>query len=933
MLERYGHGGDLWTAAETFSRSKDDFLDFSSNMNPLGPPAAVETILRERWREVTAYPDPAVRGLRKALAAKYRIPEESILVGNGAAELIDLAVRVLKPEVTALARPAFSEYEEAVDKAGGRVYELPLREEHGFVMQLDDVQRAVAASDLLFFGSPNNPTGRRLPPEALALLDEAKKTVILDEAFIDFCPDEEQATMIRRAASSPHWMVIRSMTKFYSIPGLRLGFIVAHPDRIVRMRSQQVQWSVNTLAQLVGEAVLEDADFERRTRGWLAEERPRLAGKLAALGLQVTPSDTNYLLFSLRPLGLNVKRLQAEMGRRGVLIRDASLFPGLDETYARVAIRLREDNEQLVAELAASIAVLQERGRPQAAPSAAADAPLASVPSSAAAAGANGAAPQSEGRASRMLPSGAGAGATLMVQGTSSDAGKSLITTALCRILLQDGLRVAPFKSQNMSLNSYVTPDGKEIGRAQGMQADACRIPATTDMNPILLKPKKDMVSQVVVHGKPYRDLDARTYRERYLSEAEEVVKASLNRLRAAYDAVVLEGAGSPAEVNLKDRDIVNMRMAGWADAPVVLVADIDRGGVFASLVGTLDIFTQEERDRVGGFIINKFRGDVTLLQPGLDWLERRTGKPVLGVIPYLPDLELEDEDSASLDRKLATGIIAGANTAAAAGDSIDIAVIRLPRLSNFTDIDPLLYEKDVRLRFVGSAEELGSPDAVILPGSKNTVDDLLFLKQTGLEAALLRHAEQGGWMAGICAGYQMMGRTLRDPELIESDRKETAGLGIFPAETVFTAEKRTVRASGASRLYSDLVGKVSSQFPIYGYEIHMGRTHFLQQVRHPFWLHAEQEGSQGHPDGAVSEDGRIWGTYVHGILHNDDFRRAWLNSIRAARGLQPLAAELRFQERREAAFDRLADHVRSHLDMARVYEMMGIQYQEEASL
>ncbi|WP_028551115.1 cobyric acid synthase [Paenibacillus sp. UNC451MF] len=953
MLERYGHGGDLWTAAEAFGKDKDEFLDFSSNMNPLGPPAAVEAILRDHWRDVVAYPDPAVRELRLKLAHRYNVPMESILVGNGAAELIDLAVRVRQPRLTALARPSFSEYEEAVDKTKGRIHELLLREEHGFIMQLPDVEKAIAASDMLFFGSPNNPTGRLLPEGVRELLSRANKPVILDEAFIDFCPDEDKLTMIRQAAASSHFMVIRSMTKFYSIPGLRLGFIVAHPDVIAQMRSQQVHWSVNTMAQLIGTAVLDDEAYEQKTHAWLAEERPWLIGQLQSLGLIVTPSDTNYLMFSLRGLGLTVKALQTEMGQRGVLIRDASLFPGLDENYVRVAIRLREHNERLVAELQASIQALLERSGPTIlysqseavhsssglTRSASSNLQEQSFTLSVSGQGLN---PEtgnnSKDLAEELLSASEGStvtpiAATLMVQGTSSDAGKSLITTALCRILLQDGLRVAPFKSQNMSLNSYVTPDGKEIGRAQGMQADACRIPATTDMNPILLKPKKDMVSQVVVHGKPYRDLDARTYREKYLSEAESIVKDSLYRLRQSYDAVVLEGAGSPAEVNLKDRDIVNMRLAGWADAPVVLVADIDRGGVFASIVGTMDIFTQEERDRVQGFIINKFRGDVTLLYPGLDWLEKRTGKPVLGVIPYLPDLELEDEDSASLDRKLATGILAkgspgvpnmkgDAEKLEADNEMLDIAVIRLPRLSNFTDIDPLLYEQDVRLRFVSSPEELGRPDAVILPGSKNTVDDLLFLRENGLDQALLRHAEQGGTMVGICAGYQMMGSKLLDPELVESDRPETAGLGLLPTETVFTSDKRTVRAEGTTQARE--LG--NNTLPIYGYEIHMGRTRFLEPVKHPFQIR-EVGGSEAyHEDGVITVDGKLWGTYVHGILHNDDFRREWLNSIRKVKGWQPKAAELRFQERREAAFDRLADHVRRHLDMKRVYEMIGIQ-------
>jgi cobyric acid synthase CobQ len=508
---------------------------------------------------------------------------------------------------------------------------------------------------------------------------------------------------------------------------------------------------------------------------------------------------------------------------------------------------------------------------------------------------------------------------TVMFQGTSSDVGKSILTAALCRILVQDGWRAVPFKSQNMSLNSYVTPDGKEIGRAQGMQADACGIAATTDMNPILLKPKKDMVSQVVVHGKPLRDYDARAYREEYLVHAEGVVKEALKRLRTRYDVVCIEGAGSPAEVNLKDRDIVNMRLAGWADAPVILVADIDRGGVFASIVGTLEILTPEERDRVRGFVINKFRGDVSLLKPGLDWLEERTGKPVLGVVPYLTNLGLEDEDSASLDSKRSTS-----GSALKRSDQLDIAVLRLPRISNFTDFDPLIEEDDVHLRYVTKPEEWGNPDAVLIPGSKNTIDDLLFLRETGLEALLAAHVAQGGSVVGICAGYQMMGRRLLDPLGVESDKPEVAGIGLFPAETTFAEEKRTERVVGIAAGLGD-----GAEHPISGYEIHMGRTRFVEPVIHPFRIRihdAADDPESYHWDGAVTPDGLVWGTYVHGILHNDELRRAWLNGLRQRKGWPALAGSLRFASRREAAFDRLADHVRAHLDMARIYEIIGLR-------
>lgn len=505
---------------------------------------------------------------------------------------------------------------------------------------------------------------------------------------------------------------------------------------------------------------------------------------------------------------------------------------------------------------------------------------------------------------------------TIMVQGTSSDVGKSILVTALCRIFTQDGYRVRPFKSQNMSLNSYVTPDGKEIGRAQGVQADACGVPATTDMNPILLKPKGDMTSQVVVHGKPFADLDARTYRESYLPQAESIVKDALERLRAEADIVVLEGAGSPAEINLKDRDIVNMRAAAWADAPVILAADIDRGGVFASIVGTLEILTPEERDRVAGFIINKFRGDVSLLKPGLDWLEERTGKPVLGVVPYLPELGIEDEDSASLDSKRR---LTYESQLAKQGDVLDIAVIRLPRISNFTDVDPLLQEPDARVRFVGSPAEWGDPDAVILPGSKNTIEDLLFIRESGLESLIIDHVKRRNRrVTGICAGYQMLGRRLLDPEGYESDRAaELDGLGLLPTETHFTPEKRTVQVSGTSSLFTP------AQHSIEGYEIHMGRTAYAEPAEPPFRI--AEAGAPLHGDGAVAFGGKVWGTYVHGILHNDGLRRDWLNAVRADKGWAPLPGELRYRQRREQAFDRLAEHVRAHLDMDQVYAMMKL--------
>lgn len=911
MLERYGHGGDLTTAEAEFGLQADRFLDFSSNMNPFGPPESVGRLLAERWRELARYPDPAARRLKRAIAEAHGVPEASVLVGNGAAELIDLSVRALRLRTVGLARPSFSEYEEAAVKAGAEIVGIPLEAADGFSLREEPLRRAAAQADLIVLGHPNNPTGRLADPDLLRRLVRDRTPLIVDEAFVDFVPNEGEVSLIREAARTPGLYVIRSMTKFYAIPGVRLGFLVAHPREIERLARLQVPWSVNAIAQWIGEAVFAEREYAERTRRWLAEERPWLAERLGALGLRVYPGDVNFILASIpESFGIDVKGLQRRMGEAGILVRDASLFPGLDASFVRVAVRLRHENVRLLDRLTQVLRGESDSGEACASPSEQprlrkeppggepADAGSASVSGTDRRSGTPGLAP------------------TLMIQGTSSDAGKSILTTALCRILKQDGWNVAPFKSQNMSLNSYVTPDGKEIGRAQGMQADACGVPATTDMNPILLKPKKDMVSQVVVHGKPLRDYDARSYRERYLGEAGRIVKEALGRLRSRFDVVVIEGAGSPAEVNLKDRDIVNMRLAGWADAPVLLVADIDRGGVFAQLVGTMDILTPEERDRVRGFVINKFRGDVSLLKPGLDWLEKRTGKPVLGVIPYLPDLGLEDEDSASLDGRRLTG-----GGKPKREDQLDIAVLRLPRLSNFTDFDPLFEEPDVHVRYISSPAEWGNPDAVIVPGSKNTVDDLLHVRATGLEALLKRHVEAGGRLLGLCAGYQMLGRRLKDPERVESDVEEIDGIGLFPTETVFTPDKRTERVVGTAAWPAE-----SDRLPVEGYEIHMGRTVFLEPVRHLVNIRImgePDEPNRYHRDGAVSADGKIWGTYVHGILHNDELRRAWINGIRADKGWPPLPVGLCFKGRREAAFDRLADHVRRHLDMDRIYAMM----------
>jgi len=498
----------------------------------------------------------------------------------------------------------------------------------------------------------------------------------------------------------------------------------------------------------------------------------------------------------------------------------------------------------------------------------------------------------------------------LMVQGTSSSVGKSLLVAALCRIYAGRGVRVAPFKAQNMSNNAAVCAGGAEIGRAQALQARAAGVAPTADMNPILLKPEGDARSQVVVMGQVWQTLPAGDY-YRHKESLWAVVTASLDRLRAAYELVIIEGAGSPAELNLRDGDIVNMAVARYARAPVLLAGDVDRGGIFAQLLGTLWLLSPEERALVRGLVVNKFRGDAALFADGVRILEERGGRPVLGVIPYLADLNLPEEDAVALDG-------AADHTGSPAG-VVDIAVIRLPHIANFDDFDPLAAEPDVRLRYVSAASVLGRPDAVILPGSKSTMADLAWLRRQGLASAIQRLAGEGVAVVGICGGYQMMGRVIRDPDHVEGAGTETGGLALLPTGSVFLRRKETHRAQarvlGGPGWLSLLAGQC-----VEGYEIHAGHT-----TGSVAWLQIEQRDGKPAtvPDGAVAGDGRVWGCYLHGLFANEQFRRAWLAGLTA--GGRPAAHHVRqrYAPTIESELDRLADTVAAALNMERLEQIV----------
>ena len=490
----------------------------------------------------------------------------------------------------------------------------------------------------------------------------------------------------------------------------------------------------------------------------------------------------------------------------------------------------------------------------------------------------------------------------IMIQGTASNAGKSLLAAGLCRIFKQDGYRVAPFKSQNMALNSAITPDGLEMGRAQVVQAEAAGVAPDARMNPILLKPTSSVGSQVIVNGVPRGTMPAGEY-FRYRKALIPEVMAAYQSLSAEYDVIVIEGAGSPAEINLRQDDIVNMGMAKRAKAPVLLCGDIDRGGVFASLYGTVKLLEPDEQALIRGLIINKFRGDVEILRPGLGQLEALTGKPVLGVVPML-DVDVDDEDSLSarLGRREKAGLV-------------DIAVVRLPRLSNFTDFNPLERMEEVSLRYVGSVKELGRPDLVILPGTKNTMDDVRWLRQSGLEAAILKHASAGGAVAGICGGYQMLGQNVSDPDGVEGGGT-LRGLGLLPAETVFQGEKTRTRVTGRflapEGIFAELAG-----VPFEGYEIHMGRT---ESAAAPLAEFSTQTGER-RADGLSA--GNVWGCYVHGLFDKAEAAQALVNALLKAKGLDRAAASVDWQAYAQQQYDKLADGLRESLDMAHIYRIL----------
>ena len=502
-------------------------------------------------------------------------------------------------------------------------------------------------------------------------------------------------------------------------------------------------------------------------------------------------------------------------------------------------------------------------------------------------------------------------GKKIMLQGTASNVGKSIITTGLCRIFKQDGYNVIPFKSQNMALNSFITKEGLEMGRAQVSQAEACGIDPIADMNPILLKPNGNNKSQVIVRGKVVGDMSSKEYHE-YKLQLTEVLGDIFEEFEEKYDVVVMEGAGSCAEINLMERDISNMGMAEIADAPVIIIGDIDRGGVFASLAGTMLLLPDEYKKRVKGVIINKFRGRKELLDSGIKMLEDIIKVPVLGVLPYT-DIKIEEEDSVTtrFKQKINKG-------------DIHIEVVRTPHMSNFTDFNIFETQEDVSLRYVDFGESFGDPDIVIIPGTKSTIDDLMFLRKNGLENQIKELHRRGKLIIGICGGYQMLGKVLKDPYHVENDLEEVEGIGLLDVETTFEMEKTTTQVKAIldenfHGYLENLSGKEVS-----GYEIHMGITKRNENSNNFVTVKQKLEQKVNYQVGSVNKECNVFGTYLHGIFDDIDFTRTILNNIRKMKNLEPIESNVKsFKEFKNQQYDKLADYLREHLDMEKIYEIM----------
>ncbi len=884
------HGGDRDALLSCSEHADEELIDFSVNVRPDGPPEYLRLAMLRALNDAGRYPAPDSAPLRRLCAKKTGLSEDSVVFGNGTSELLHALAHVLAKNGTpcvVIPEPAFGDYEKACRLAGLRTlhpsctYCAPSGTHRlaDWTLPLADIL-ASPKNSAVIIANPGNPAGTYLAPKALMKLFQARPDItwITDEAFLSYAGPEERMSvlpfLIRHARGEEtglpanfSWCLVRSPTKFHALAGIRAGFLLGSPELMLKIRASLPTWNVSCIAEACIRAILEKTPEaekdEKKTRSLNRQNRQYLLKALQTLPLAVFRSQANYLLVRLnaphKDLALRLLKEEA------LAVRDCATYQGLkDGRWFRIAVRGKNDTDRLVA-------ALRKMLLPKA--------PFVSTQ------------PQK-----RHTPA-------LMLQGTSSGAGKSVLTAAFCRILRQEGCNVAPFKAQNMSLNSGVTWDGLEMGRAQILQAQAAGTEPDVRMNPLLLKPLTDKGSQVILMGRPHSTMQARDFLAARRDYRKTILEA-YDSLAREHDVMVLEGAGAMCEVNLKESDLVNMAMAKAAGAHVLLTGDIDKGGIYGAFLGAWMTCTQEEKKLLAGYLVNRFRGDASLLAPAHDYMMRATGIPVLGVIPYLAELNLPEEDSVGLSRNLFRP--------AELADPLDVAMVVLGRTANYTDVAPLGAEPDVTLRPVRTSAEWGSPDLVILPGSRSVAEDCALLRSSGLAGRIMEHARKGGWIAGICGGMQIMGDTLHDPKHLESGTDCMEGLHLLPLATTLEGEKTLTRISHADTPF----GVQTS-----GYEIHHGQTRITREL----------SGMQyfSRPD---SEDGpflgcalgHMVGTYLHGLFDDDFFRRAFLDTVRQSLGKNPYGRQLASWNP-DAGLDRLADAVRSACDIKAILRMLGL--------
>lgn len=889
-----GHGGNLYTLARQRGCRIDEILDFSANINPLGPPANLSAVINCHIDNLLHYPDPECGELIKGIGKCWNLAAEKIVVGNGTSELLFQLTGILPVKRAVIPVPSYIDYERAARAAEIPVKRICLDPDNDFVLKPDRLEGELEPGDLVIIGQPNNPTGQLVDRQGLLRLIQKYSQVffLIDEAFALFVPGYSSL-----AGCGDNLVVLCSLTKIFAIPGLRLGFLVAAPEICTLLKKKTAPWGVNTMAQAVGTAWLgkginkrpdsiwsekekkytdgnnsqRNFDFPKETSQYIEETVAMVVEQRGRLGerlndnpfLQVIHGMANFLLvYSYHPEISGTVLAQRLLEQYCIAIRSCDNYPNLDSRYFRIAVRSRDENNRLIHAIEEVFHFELKKTFPK--------------------------------KNKKKTPA-------LMLLGTGSDVGKSVLVAGLARVFLQDGAAVAPFKSQNMSLNSFVTRNGGEMGRAQVVQAQACRLEPDVRMNPVLLKPSSDVGSQVIVLGKPVGNMKVMDY-VRYKKQIWKDIRTAYDSLSSEYDLIILEGAGSPGEVNLKSHDIVNSRMGQYAGARTLLVGDIDRGGVYASFIGHVVVMEPWERQQLAGYLINRFRGDASLLDDAHQYLLDHTGKPVLGVVPFLPGLGLPEEDSVSFKAGLFSS---SSSRSEHKHPFVEVAVIDFPHISNFTDIEPFFGEEDVFIRIVRNGDEFGDADAIILPGSKNVPADLEFLYTSGLAIKIMAAAGQGREVVGICGGFQMLGSFICDPHGIEGEAGvKLSCLQLLSMETTLAADKTLTRKTGVHR---------PSGKKISGYEIHHGISN----------IHAEPILSFRDGSGCGMENNRVWGSYLHGIFDNDEFRRWWINRLRKGRGFVPLARGAVYDL--EPALDRLAETMRASIDMDKIYQLLDL--------